>query len=136
VIGIAVGAGAVVISQNRSNDVTIEAVAPLTPVIDGPLGTDPQKQLGQAELVAAPTGQEVRVNAADLPPASNSSYEVWLFGDNGKMVSLGTLDNGNGTFTVPQGINTREYRVVDVSDEPPDGNPAHSGISLIRGAFS
>jgi hypothetical protein len=52
------------------------------------------------------------------------------------MVSLGTLDNGNGTFTVPQGINTREYRVVDVSDEPPDGNPAHSGISLIRGAFS
>ena len=75
-------------------------------------------------------------NTADLPPTSNSSYEVWLFGDDGKMVSLGTLDNGNGTFTVPQGINTREYRVVDVSDEPPDGNPAHSGISLIRGAFT
>jgi hypothetical protein len=25
---------------------------------------------------------------------------------------------------------------VDVSDEAPDGNPAHSGISLVRGAFS
>jgi hypothetical protein len=61
---------------------------------------------------------------------------VWLFGDNGKMVSLGTLDDGNGTFTVPADISTREYRTVDVSDEPPDGNPAHSGISLIRGAFS
>jgi hypothetical protein len=135
VAGIVIGAGAVVISQNSSNDVTIEAVAPLTPVPDGPLPpTD--GQLGKAELVAAPTGQEVRVNTADLPPAANSSYEVWLFGDDGKMVSLGTLDNGNGTFTVPQGINTREYRVVDVSDEPPDGNPAHSGISLIRGAFT
>jgi hypothetical protein len=135
VVGIVIGAGAVVIAQNNSDNVTIEAVAPLTPVPDGPLPpTD--GQLGKAELVAAPTGQEVRVNTADLPPATNTSYEVWLFGDDGKMVSLGTLDNGNGTFTVPQGINTREYRVVDVSDEPPDGNPAHSGISLIRGAFS
>ncbi len=135
VVGIGIGAGAVVIAQNNSNNVTIEAVAPLNPVPDGPLPpTD--GQLGKAELVAAPTGQEVRVNTADLPPATNSSYEVWLFGDDGKMVSLGTLDDGNGTFTVPQGINTREYRVVDISDEPPDGNPAHSGISLIRGAFS
>ncbi len=135
VIGIAIGAGAMVISQNRSNDVTVEATAPLTPVPTGPLGGE-TGTLGKAQLVAASTGQEVTVNATDLPPVSNSSYEVWLFGDDGKMVSLGTLDDGNGTFTVPQGISTREYRTVDVSDEPPDGNPAHSGISLIRGAFS
>ncbi len=135
VIGIAVGAGAVIITQDRSNGVTVEATAPLTPVPSGPLGGQ-TGTLGKAQLVAASTGQEVTVNAADLPPASNSSYEVWLFGDNGKMVSLGTLDDGNGTFTVPPDISTREYRTVDVSDEPPDGNPAHSGISLIRGAFS
>jgi len=135
VVGIAIGAGAVIVAQNRSDDVTIEAIAPLTPVPDGPL--DPEKgEIGKAELVAAPTGEEVRISTADLPPATNSSYEVWLFGDDGKMVSLGTLNEGNGTFTVPQDISTREYRVVDVSDEPPDGNPAHSGISLIRGAFS
>ena len=133
VVGIAIGAGAVVISQNTSEDVTVEAVAALTPVPEGPL--DGTSEFGQAELVAAPTGQEVRVNAADLPPSSNA-YEVWLFGDDGRMVSLGTLNGGNGTFTVPQGINTGEYRVVDVSDEAPDGNPAHSGISLIRGEFS
>jgi Anti-sigma-K factor rskA, C-terminal len=135
VIGIAVGAGAVILTQDRSNGVTVEATAPLTPVPTGPLAGQ-TGTLGKAQLVAAPTGQEVTVNAADLPPASNSSYEVWLFGDNGKMVSLGTLDDGNGTFTVPADISTREYRTVDVSDEPPDGNPAHSGISLIRGAFS
>ena len=134
-VGIAVGAGAVVISQNRSDEVTVEAVAPLTPVLGGPLTADQQQQLGKAELVVAPTGQEVRVNAPELPPSPND-YEVWLFGGDGRMVSLGTLADGSGTFTVPQGISTTEYRVVDVSDEPPDGNPAHSGISLVRGSFS
>lgn len=135
VAGIALGAGAVAIAQNRSENVTIEAVAPLTPVATGPLEADQGQQFGEAELVAAPTGTQVRVNAPDLPPTGNA-YEVWLFGDEGRMVSLGTLSEGVGTFTVPQGINPQEYRVVDVSDEAPDGNPAHSGISLVRGAFS
>jgi hypothetical protein len=135
-VGIALGAGAVVISQNRGSDVTVEAVAPLTAVPDGPLAADRQRQLGQAELVAAPTGTQVKVIAPDLPPTTNHSYEVWLFGNDGRMVSLGTLNNGDGTFTVPQGISTQEYRTVDVSDEPPNGNPAHSGISLVRGSFS
>ena len=135
VVGIAVGSGAVIVSQNRSADVTVEAVAPLTPVKGGPLTADQQEQLGKAELVAAASGQQVKVEAPALPASSND-YEVWLFGDDGRMVSLGTLTDGSGTFTVPQGISTREYRVVDVSDEPPDGNPAHSGVSLVRGAFS
>ena len=134
-VGIAVGAGGVILAQNRSTDVTVEAVAPLTPVPDGPLKNEQQRQLGQAELVVAPAGPEVRVEAPDLPPSSNA-YEVWLFGNDGRMVSLGTLSNGTGTFTVPNGISTDEYRTVDVSDEPPNGNPAHSGISLVRGAFS
>jgi hypothetical protein len=134
VVGIAIGAAAVIITQDRTNDVTVEATAPLTPVPGGPLPPD-DGQLGKAELVVAPNGQQVTVNAPDLPASAND-YEVWLFGNDGRMVSLGTLNNGTGTFSVPQGINTREYRVVDVSDEPPDGNPAHSGISLVRGAFS
>ena len=52
------------------------------------------------------------------------------------MVSLGTLADGSGSFTVPEGIDTTQYRTVDISDEPPDGNPAHSGISLVRGTFA
>ena len=135
VVGIAVGAGAVVISQSQTDKVTIEAIAPLTAVPGGPLTADEQRQLGRAELVAAAAGQEVRVDATDLPPPTNS-YEVWLFGGEGRMVSLGTLNDRWGSFTVPQGINPAEYSVVDISDEAPDGNPAHSGVSLVRGAFS
>lgn len=135
-VGIAVGAGAVVISQNRGSDVTVEAVAPLKAVPGGPLTADQQRRLGQADLVAAPNGTQVTVDAPDLPPSANNAYEVWLFGNDGRMVSLGTLSNGVGTFTVPNGISTAEYRTVDVSDEPPNGNPAHSGVSMVRGSFS
>ncbi len=135
VVGIALGAGAVILVQDRVNSVTVDATAPLTPVPGGPLPAA-DGQLGTAELVTARTGQQVRVDAAGLPPTTSASYEVWLFGDDGRMVSLGTLADGSGSFTVPEGIDTTQYRTVDISDEPPDGNPAHSGISLVRGTFA
>ena len=135
VVGIALGAGAVVVVQNRESAVVVDATAPLTPVQGGPLPPS-DGQLGTAELVTARTGQQVRVDAASLPAAATTAYEVWLFGDDGRMVSLGTLADGSGSFTVPAGIDTTQYRTVDISDEPPDGNPAHSGISLIRGTFT
>lgn len=135
VVGIAAGAGAVVLVQNRQNAVVVDATAPLTPVPGGPLpATD--GQLGTAELVTARSGLQVRVDASGLPASSASAYEVWLFGDDGRMVSLGTLSDGTGSFTLPQGIDPAEYRTVDISDELPDGNPAHSGISLVRGTFA
>ena len=134
VIGVALGAGGYAIFASRTQSVDVEATADLTPVPGGPL-PETDGQLGTADLVAASTGQEVRVTAPDLP-AIDGAYEVWLFGNEGKMISLGSLSQGQGTFTVPQGINTGEYRTVDVSDEAPDGNPAHSGISVVRGEFS
>lgn len=135
VVGIALGAGAVIVVQNRENSVTVDATAPLTPVPGGPLPPS-DGQLGTAELVTARSGQQVRVDATGLPAAVSTAYEVWLFGDDGRMVSLGTLADGSGSFTVPSGIDTGQYRTVDISDEPPDGNPAHSGISLVRGSFT
>ena len=134
-IGAALGAGVLAVAQNRSDNVTVEATAPLTPVATGPLAGKDGTQ-GQAELVSTTQGQQVRVSATDLPPMPGTSYEVWLFGNDGKMISLGSLDQGKGEFTVPGDISTQEYRTVDISDEPPDGNPTHSGISMVRGSFS
>jgi len=134
-IGAALGAGVLVVAQNKSDSVTVDATAPLTSVPTGPLaGKD--GTLGQAELVTTTQGQQVRVSATDLPPMPGTSYEVWLFGNDGRMISLGSLDQGKGEFTVPGDISTQEYRTVDISDEPPDGNPTHSGISMVRGSFS
>ena len=69
---------------------------------------------------------------ADVP--SDEVREVWLIrSDASGLVSLGLLDGSTGRFVVPAGIDLDEYTLVDVSAEPVDGDPAHSGDSIVRG---
>lgn len=49
------------------------------------------------------------------------------------MVSLGNLLGSKTTFTLPAGLDVAAYPLVDVSVEPYDGNPLHSGDSVVRG---
>ncbi|WP_448004105.1 anti-sigma factor [Agromyces bauzanensis] len=70
----------------------------------------------------------------DSPVPSGAVREVWLIrSDASGLVSLGLLDGASGRFTVPSGIDLAEYPIVDVSAEPLDGEPAHSGDSIVRG---
>ena len=48
-------------------------------------------------------------------------------------MSLGLLEGASGRFVVPDGIDLDEFTLVDVSAEPVDGDPAHSGDSIVRG---
>lgn len=60
--------------------------------------------------------------------------EVWLIApDLSRLVSLGILTADSGTFPLPAGLDLAEFPIVDVSDEPLDGNPAHSSVSIVRG---
>lgn len=43
------------------------------------------------------------------------------------------LDGTDGRFTVPADIDLAEYSLVDISEEPDDGDPQHSGDSIVRG---
>jgi anti-sigma-K factor RskA len=62
---------------------------------------------------------------------------VWLLDAAGKrLVSLGLLDGSTATFAVPPQVDLADYPVVDVSLEPADGDPAHSGDSVVRGTLS
>ena len=47
------------------------------------------------------------------------------------MVSLGPLDRARG-HGVPAGLDPASFSIVDVSLEPFDGDPTHSGDSLLR----
>ena len=38
-----------------------------------------------------------------------------------------------GSFPIPDGVDLSEYDLVDISFEPIDGDPAHSGDSIVRG---
>ena len=51
-------------------------------------------------------------------------------------MSLGPLPvDGMGEFFLPQGLLAAGYRIIDVSQEPADGDPSHSGVSVVRGAL-
>ena len=43
---------------------------------------------------------------------------------------------GEVSLEVPSGVDLTEYPVVDVSVEPLDGDPSHSGVSVVRGRLA
>ncbi len=91
---------------------------------------------GDAKVIERPDGhREVEVSEQFAEVPAGSYVEVWLIDPTSnlqRMVSLGSID-GTGTYAVPDGIDVATYRVVDVSIEPADGVPTHSGRSILRG---
>jgi hypothetical protein len=70
----------------------------------------------------------------DLPPTPGY-YEVWLLDEAIEgMISLGPL-RADGTYDVPANVDHRAYPTIDISREPDDGDPTHSGDSILRGTL-
>lgn len=70
----------------------------------------------------------------------NSVYEVWMIDtDVVGMISLGNLTAAGGEtarIDLPDSIDHRAFPVIDVSVEPLDGDPTHSGQSVLRGVLT
>lgn len=79
----------------------------------------------------------LHVEASDLG-GPDGIREVWLINvDGSRMVSLGLLPAGEaGDFDFPERLLDEGYRIVDISSEPDDGDPTHSGDSLARGEIA
>jgi len=89
---------------------------------------------GEARLEKEPDGTRRLVVSLAAGVPDDGFREVWLIRDDlSGLVSLGVLDGTEGTFDVPAGLDTTRYSLVDVSQEPLDGNPAHSSDSIVRG---
>lgn len=128
---VAGGVGYVIADDGTTAPQTVAATARLAPMPGGP-----GQVAGDAEIVETASGPQLSVTAVGLP-ASGGYYEVWLFNpDRNQMVAVGTLPSGlTGTFPVPAGLDPAAYRVVDVSAQKFDGNPAHQQ-SVLRGQLS
>ena len=48
------------------------------------------------------------------------------------MISLGPF-RGNGDYPIPSSVDPAKFPIVDISIEPSDGVPTHSGVSILRG---
>jgi len=91
---------------------------------------------GSARLERLADGSRVVRVTLDAPVDDGGFREAWLItSDASALVSLGVMRDDSATFAVPDGIDTSSYDLVDVSEEAFDGDPAHSGDSIVRGAL-
>lgn len=129
VAGVIAGAGIVAGYQALAgaDESTLVAEAVLDPLGDGSAS-------GAAAIVEAESERRLVVDV-DAPDV-DGYLEVWLLTpDVSGLVSLGVLTGGVADVAIPDGLDLDTFSVVDVSVEPFDGDPAHSGESLVRGAL-
>ncbi|MFS0867199.1 anti-sigma factor [Microbacterium sp. 179-B 1A2 NHS] len=76
------------------------------------------------------------VVSLDASVPDDGYREVWLLkSDASDLVSLGILEGTEGVFPVPDDLDLEQFTIVDISQEESDGDPAHSGDSIVRGAL-
>ncbi|MCF6746638.1 anti-sigma factor [Blastococcus sp. KM273128] len=126
ITGAVAGAGAVALLQGE------DSLEPLTTVALEPLDGEPAS--GRAEVVVRPDGSRALEVDLDAPAVEDAYYEIWLIEPGVvDMVPLGVVRPGTQTFELPTGLDLAAYPIVDVSVEPLDGDPTHSGVSVARG---
>jgi hypothetical protein len=124
VVVVAAGAGA--IALNRDHTVTLASTT-LNPL-------DAAKATGKASVVEERDGTRVLRIDLDAPAPHSGYYEAWLADQSATgMVSMGSVRPGTTSLPVPDDLDLTKFPLVEVSVEPLDGNPGHSGVSLVRG---
>lgn len=135
-IGVGIGAAAFGGSDPAAPVARDDAAAPVRQVSLQAFGDAPPQASAMAKVFASAVGDSLQVRVSGLPPQQPGSYyELWALGAEGRMVSLGNLPvdasgRGEGTFDLP--VRLSQFPVLDVSLELADGNPTHSGRSLLR----
>jgi anti-sigma-K factor RskA len=153
-------AGSPTVRQGRARRVLALALAAAVALVVGiglgfgldRLGGPQQRVLWTAQLQALPAysgssgealveedanGNKTLVVTLNPSRPIDGSEEVWLIARGStKMQSLGHLTPSNNRFNIPADLDPRQFPVVDVSQEPPDGDPRHSGDSIVRGTLN
>ena len=116
----------VTIAAIRGDDDASRVVSAIELEPLGPSGS------GSAELVDRDGSLQLRVETSGLD-AGDGYLELWLIDPTvTQLVSLGPLRD-DGVYDVPAGVDPAAFPIVDVSVEPVDGDPTHSGDSVLRG---
>jgi hypothetical protein len=129
-----VGIGVVVGRNTGRGDDGGSAVREVALRNDG-LSPEGRSTSGTATLVRRGGRYYLDLRLHDPPAPAGGYLEVWLIDRQVKgMVSLGPY-RGPGAYALPANVDPSTFPVVDVSDEPLDGDPLHSGVSLVRGVL-
>jgi anti-sigma-K factor RskA len=84
-----------------------------------------------------PDGDQMTLDVSGLEQTGEREfYELWLLGEKGELVALGSFrvpSDGSSTIEVPLPVDPDRYRYFDISIQPENGDPQHSGRSVLRG---
>jgi Anti-sigma-K factor rskA len=89
---------------------------------------------GRAGGTATLTGDRLQLTLRNLPAPGDGVYTVWLYNSLIDAKQLSTVKGSKVTVTLPKDAD--KYEFLDVSLEPRDGNPNHSGQSVLRAPLS
>ena len=134
-----VGIGFALKNRDPSPQQIAQAELTYDPAAFDPLGAD---AAATARLLDNDGTLTIGIDESSLPTAADADLEVWLIepdneGDPVDLVSLGTIDPDHPSeLTVPASLDPDVYYVVDISIEPHDGDPSHSGRSILRGSLT
>jgi anti-sigma-K factor RskA len=134
-IVVVIGAVGVVVRERDNGRTTIVAQVALANADQNPaLDAAGAASSGVAKLVTLPDGEyALDVDVSKLPATGTGFLELWMIDRSvHDMVSLGPLTH-SGRVILPASIDPSRYPVVDISIEPNDGQPTHSGKSILRG---
>jgi len=129
-VGVLIGGVGVGLWFAQDEDLQVVASASLANLqTEAPAGT--------ARVEDRPDGTQVLVVDTDYKTVPDADFEVWLIDPNIEgMVSLGFLTSSHAEFVIPAGYDPAAYPIVDISVEPRDGIPTHSGDSIVRGTLA
>jgi anti-sigma-K factor RskA len=127
VAGGVLGAGAVAVFRGGDDGgQTVQSVA-LDPLADSDAS-------GEAKVVERSDGSRVLAVELQADALDDGYYEIWMIDtDVVGMVPLGVVSPGSQTVELPADLDISQFPIVDVSVEPLDGDPTHSGVSVARG---
>jgi hypothetical protein len=134
VAGAVIGAGAVAVLDDRDagGGGSVGTGDAVTTVALDPLAENDAS--GRAEVVVRDDGSRIVRVDLDAAALDDGYYELWLIDpDVVGMVPLGVVTPGTQEFELPADLDLDAFPIVDVSVEPLDGVPTHSGVSVARG---
>lgn len=123
--------GGLAINRDSPSTPQVLASGELAPLPDGA----DQQTTGTARLERVGGQYVLQVSASQLPSPAGF-YEVWMMNpETSGLVAMGTFNasQSQASFPVPESLPMTEYTSVDISDEPFDGVPGHSAVSVLRG---
>jgi len=102
------------------------------------IGLDPLPGWSEAGTATLESIDGELVLVVELPDTLEDGFrEVWLIDRNvERLISLGVMNGDRAEFALPEGVDLDEYVIVDISREDFDGDPSHSGDSIVRGSFA